>query len=119
MPEWMHSSTPYWIKGLSTSGSISFGCALVAGRKRVPKPAAGQTALRTLGIINPIVRELRLAINRKDQAMLSMRSIESGEVRNGSRGEIMRKRKLGKSNFEVSANTKIIFDDRTGGFLQT
>src|SRR5918993_2244506 len=33
--------------GLSTSGSISFGCALVAGRKRVPRPAAGKTALRT------------------------------------------------------------------------
>src|SRR6186997_43470 len=33
--------------GLSTSGSISLGCALVAGRKRVPRPAAGKTALRT------------------------------------------------------------------------
>src|SRR6187402_1005920 len=33
--------------GLSTSGSISFGCALVAGRNRVPRPAAGNTALRT------------------------------------------------------------------------
>src|SRR5438067_13457987 len=41
------SSTPYWMMGLSTSGSISFGCALVAGRKRVPSPAAGKTALRT------------------------------------------------------------------------
>src|SRR5882724_3222910 len=28
--------------------SISLGCALVAGRKRVPNPAAGRTALRTL-----------------------------------------------------------------------
>src|SRR5215469_2314201 len=33
--------------GLSTIGSISLGCALVAGRNRVPKPAAGKTALRT------------------------------------------------------------------------
>src|SRR6478736_1031793 len=41
------SSTPYWMMGLSTSGSISFGIALVAGRKRVPSPAAGKTALRT------------------------------------------------------------------------
>src|SRR5262249_11153022 len=32
--------------GLSTSGSISLGCALVAGRNRVPRPAAGETALR-------------------------------------------------------------------------
>src|SRR3954462_14939999 len=41
------SSTAYWITGLSTSGSSSFGCALVAGRKRVPQPAAGKTAFRT------------------------------------------------------------------------
>src|ERR1022692_5001165 len=33
--------------GLSTSGNISLGWALVAGRKRVPRPAAGKTALRT------------------------------------------------------------------------
>ena len=45
-PEATASSTPYWMIGLSTSGSISFGCALVAGRKRVPRPAAGNTALR-------------------------------------------------------------------------
>src|SRR5262244_3838078 len=37
--------------GLSTSGSISFGCALVAGRNRVPRPAAGNTALRTMSFI--------------------------------------------------------------------
>src|ERR1700722_4624376 len=42
------SSTPYWIRGLSTRQSISFGIALVAGRKRVPRPAAGNTALRIL-----------------------------------------------------------------------
>src|ERR1022692_2246471 len=28
--------------GLSTMGSISFGCALVAGRKRVPRAGAGE-----------------------------------------------------------------------------
>jgi len=33
---------------LSTSGSISFGCAFVAGRKRVPRPAAGKTAFRSV-----------------------------------------------------------------------
>src|SRR5947199_3823448 len=33
--------------GLSTSGSISFGWAFVAGRNRVPRPAAGKTAFRT------------------------------------------------------------------------
>src|SRR5713101_5964202 len=45
------SSTPYWIVGLSTRGSISFGCALVTGRKRVPRPAAGKIALRTAGCV--------------------------------------------------------------------
>src|SRR5437660_2256535 len=40
------SSMTYWMIGLSTRGSISFGWALVAGRNRVPRPAAGNTALR-------------------------------------------------------------------------
>src|SRR5215469_5212206 len=40
------SSTAYWMSGLSTTGSISFGLALVAGRKRVPRPATGNTAVR-------------------------------------------------------------------------
>src|SRR5205809_5338994 len=47
-PDATASSTTYWIIGLSTSGSISFGWAFVAGRNRVPSPAAGNTALRTL-----------------------------------------------------------------------
>src|SRR5436190_11560741 len=51
-PEWIASSTPYWIKGLSTKGSISLGWALVAGRNRVPSPAAGKTAFRTFAFIN-------------------------------------------------------------------
>src|ERR1700733_5352931 len=33
--------------GLSTTGNISLGWALVAGRNLVPRPAAGNTALRT------------------------------------------------------------------------
>src|SRR5207245_9070435 len=33
--------------GLSTTVSISLGCAFVAGKKRVPSPAAGRTALRS------------------------------------------------------------------------
>src|SRR5882672_9018921 len=41
------SSAAYWIKGLSTMGSISLGLALVAGRKRVPRPATGNTATST------------------------------------------------------------------------
>ena len=47
MPAALASSTAYWISGLSTTVSISFGIALVAGRMRVPSPATGKTALRT------------------------------------------------------------------------
>src|SRR5438128_3622134 len=60
-PEWMASSTPYWISGLSTRGSISLGMALVAGRKRVPKPAAGKTAFLTFAIIATILSVATLA----------------------------------------------------------
>jgi hypothetical protein len=45
MPAAAASSTAYWISGLSTTGSISFGLAFVAGRKRLPNPATGNTAL--------------------------------------------------------------------------
>ena len=47
------SSTAYWISGLSTTGIISFGLALVAGRKRLPKPATGNTALVIARIATP------------------------------------------------------------------
>src|SRR4051812_34652635 len=47
-PDAMASSTTYWMVGMSTIGSISFGIAFVAGRNRVPSPAAGMTALRML-----------------------------------------------------------------------
>ena len=40
------SSMTYWMTGLSTTGSISLGEALVAGRNLVPRPAAGMTAFR-------------------------------------------------------------------------
>src|SRR3990170_5355609 len=42
------SSTMYWMTGRSMSGTISFGTLFVSGRKRVPKPAASMTALRTV-----------------------------------------------------------------------
>src|SRR4051794_6216959 len=47
MPAAAASSTAYWISGLSTMGSSSFGHAFVAGRNRVPSPATGKTAFRT------------------------------------------------------------------------
>ncbi len=46
------SSTAYWIKGLSTTGSISLGLALVAGKKRVPRPATGNTAVLISGFMD-------------------------------------------------------------------
>src|SRR6516164_5062571 len=52
IPLAMVSSTPYWMVGLSTRGSISLGWALVTGRKRVPRPAAGKIALRTVILDN-------------------------------------------------------------------
>ena len=36
------SSTTYWTTGLRPTGSISLGCDLVAGSRRVPSPAAGR-----------------------------------------------------------------------------
>src|ERR1039458_579236 len=54
------------MSGLSTKGSISLGCALVAGRKRVPRPAAGNTALRTLEAITFTVC-LQAGVNRNWQ----------------------------------------------------
>jgi hypothetical protein len=49
MPAATASSTAYWISGLSTIGSISFGCALVAGRKRLPRPATGRRPCESCG----------------------------------------------------------------------
>ena len=53
MPEATASSTTYWMTGVSTIGSISLGCDFVAGRKRVPKPAAGMTALVIFMVVSP------------------------------------------------------------------
>src|SRR3990170_7347583 len=51
IPDATASSTAYWMIGRSTSGMISLGTAFVAGRKRVPKPAAGRTAFLTRTVI--------------------------------------------------------------------
>ena len=51
MPAAAASSTAYWISGLSTIGSISLGLALVTGRKRLPRPATGNTTLVTFFIV--------------------------------------------------------------------
>src|SRR4029453_18523446 len=46
IPAALASSTTCWMTGRSTTVSISLGTALVAGRKRVPSPATGNTAFR-------------------------------------------------------------------------
>src|SRR5262245_28345765 len=61
MPASLASSTTCWISGRSTTGSISFGMALVAGRKRVPRPATGNTVLR-IGFV------MRLVLLRKQRS---------------------------------------------------
>ncbi|WP_338642237.1 hypothetical protein [Burkholderia pyrrocinia] len=44
------------MSGLSTTGSISFGLALVAGKNRVPRPATGNTAFVTFNMISDSIR---------------------------------------------------------------
>src|ERR1700758_16766 len=56
-PAPLASSTTYWISGLSTMVSISFGIALVAGRTRVPRPATGKTALRIFMVFGNALRQ--------------------------------------------------------------
>ena len=47
-PAAVSSSKTYCTTGLRPTGSISFGCDLVAGSSRVPSPATGTTAMSTL-----------------------------------------------------------------------
>lgn len=42
------SSMTNWMAGISTIGSMALGIVFVSGRKDVPKPATGTTALRTM-----------------------------------------------------------------------
>src|ERR687891_2198658 len=67
-PDWTASSTPYWMTGLSTSTSFFFGCALVAGRRRVPSPAAGNTALRIVPVMSAILSQEPLIYDRARHA---------------------------------------------------
>ena len=56
MPERDASSMMYCRTGRSTTGSNSFGTALVAGRNRVARPAAGITALLARGRPDEAIR---------------------------------------------------------------
>src|SRR5476651_1095181 len=76
-PARVASSTTYWMAGLSTTGSISFGVALVAGRKRVPRPATGTTAFVTpLDIAFSLV----VLIDIGDPAMVQRSARETARV---------------------------------------
>ena len=55
IPAAIASYAAYWMRGLSTMGGNSFGIALVAGRKRVPNPATGKTALRNFMLCLPVL----------------------------------------------------------------
>src|SRR6476661_10484610 len=66
------SSTTYWIAGLSTTGSISLGELFVAGRKRVPRPAAGITALRTGCIGVPSAAPMRGRLSGRRRAEVDL-----------------------------------------------
>src|SRR5262249_29545057 len=69
MPAAAASSTAYWISGLSTTGSISLGLALVTGRNRLPSPATGNTALVTLSNAMGEFPELLLVDHRHFQLL--------------------------------------------------
>src|SRR6185503_1460833 len=81
MPAAAASSTAYWISGLSTTGSISFGLALVAGRNRLPIPATGKTALVILFCIRlPFSQQLRQAafIEHRDAERARLLQLAAG-----------------------------------------
>src|ERR1017187_10195359 len=65
------SSTTYWIAGLSTTGSSSLGVAFVAGRKRVPRPAAGTTAFVTAPVSGMLVT-LAAAVGRTPRGLANL-----------------------------------------------
>ena len=54
-PEATASSTRYCTTGLSTMGISSLGSTLVAGRKRVPKPATAITAFLIFTVLFPLL----------------------------------------------------------------
>src|SRR5437660_11609098 len=71
------SSTTYWIAGLSTTGSISFGVALVAGRNLVPRPAAGMTALVTGALMRATLVVCQLPRDAPAVTPVCFRGVES------------------------------------------
>src|SRR5258706_623060 len=83
IPEATASSITYWMIGLSTRGSISLGWALVAGRKRVPSPAAGNTAFRIFIMAAVMLPHGSLTLR---SAVLSSAANAGPQVRGGEQG---------------------------------
>src|SRR5437588_586013 len=110
MPAALASSIAYWISGLSTTGSISFGIALVAGRKRVPSPATGNTALRTGFCIELLdhnrwsqaARLLRQPCTNKD-GPVPLPAIEQRHRRTSADGFRRFRRRCGDAGFQEHA----------------
>src|SRR5215510_12659948 len=75
------SSAAYWMSGLSTIGSISFGLALVAGRNRVPRPATGNTAV----LISFACATADLLRTHSEAAMIAQRLRRPGDALRGRR----------------------------------
>src|SRR5437763_17198753 len=90
-PEATASSTTYWMVGLSTRGSISLGCAFVAGRNRVPRPAAGKTALRTFaaGIASYLAHSDGVCATPESADEYVARARDPDSVRHGARGKLV------------------------------
>src|SRR5688572_22680345 len=59
--------------GLSTTISISLGWTFVAGRKRVPRPAAGKTAVRTEADMGSILSQVESTRARPCTVQRSLR----------------------------------------------
>src|SRR2546425_7654417 len=77
-PEAMASSRTQWIAGLSTTGSISFGCSFVRGRIRLPRPAAGMTAF--MGLLPPC-HPRKPTEDRSGRAAVELSQMRNGMVR--------------------------------------
>src|ERR1700748_15445 len=91
------SSTTYWIRGLSTMVSISFGIALVAGRTRVPRPATGKTALR----IFMDDQDFQSERGRQDMLVAGLAPVKKPDVSITSRRRTTRFRWLSRSALHV------------------
>src|SRR5206468_3395546 len=92
MPAAAASSTAYWISGLSTIGSISFGLALVTGRNRLPRPATGNTTFVSLFIRYPLLHCRSRA--RGNPATCRSRAREQGDSANDTGFPLARERRL-------------------------